>query len=66
VISMHVYVSGVDALCGTLSIYEFGGQRRLSPPRGAGWEPVNAFAAGYLQSQVESQPASWRISQRER
>jgi hypothetical protein len=34
------------------------GRRRLSPPRGAGWEPVNTYASGYLQSQEESTPAS--------
>jgi hypothetical protein len=26
------------------------GRRRLSPPRGAGWEPVNTLPVWYLQS----------------
>ena len=34
------------------------GRRRLSPPRGAGWELVNTFASWYMQSQEESSPAS--------
>jgi len=34
------------------------GRRRLSPPRGAGWEPVNTCASRYLQSQEESTSAS--------
>ena len=33
-------------------------RRRLSPPRRAGWKPVNSFARGYLQSQEESSLAS--------
>jgi hypothetical protein len=34
------------------------GRRRLSFPRGAGWEPVNALPGWYLQSKEESLPAS--------
>ncbi|KAJ5569196.1 hypothetical protein N7450_011682 [Penicillium hetheringtonii] len=39
-------------------VCESGGWRRLSAPRGAGWELVNTLPGRYLQSKKESPPAS--------
>ena len=41
-----VCISQTDLDNGCIQI----GRRRLSPPYGAGWEPVNALPGWYLQS----------------